>query len=72
MKKDEFIVESNKEIFINEKKHEAKLLKSLKQYPLIYNKYLIKSIFDEEEIELLKKIKNRHNKKKCNELYYKS
>lgn len=58
MQKSKIIIDSNKDIFIEERKHEKQLLRNLKNNPIIYNKYLIKQVFDENEIELLKQIKN--------------
>lgn len=57
MPKSKLVIDSNKDIFIQERRHEKQLLNKLKNNPIIYNKYLIKQVFDENEIEILKQIK---------------
>lgn len=57
MPKSKLVIDSNKDIFIQERRHEKQLFNKLKNNPIIYNKYLIKQVFDENEIEILKQIK---------------
>ena len=47
------------QIKIEEKINEIKLLNKLKKTPIFYNKYIIKKIFNEKELKILKEIINK-------------
>jgi hypothetical protein len=58
------IIQENRDnIDFEENLLEKKLLTKLKKSPNLYNKYLVKKVFDDEEINLIKNLKN--SKKKC-------